>query len=79
VVPLHETLTNFQGALSIEIEVLRVYEAAQSVAGEFRIVVGQTTEFHVADIIEFDARLKIFAIRSYKGRVEAGEESSAAP
>jgi len=45
VVPLHETPTNFQGALSIEI----------------------------------DARLKIFAIRSYKGRVEAGEESSAAP
>lgn len=76
---LRETLKNFRGARSIDIEVLAVYEAAQSVAGELRIVVDQDIELHVVDIIEFDARSKIVAIRSYKGRADADEASPAAP
>lgn len=63
-----ETLKNFRDAGTIAIEVLHVYENANAVAGELRIVVDGTVELFVVDVIEFDADGRATAIRSFKGR-----------
>jgi steroid delta-isomerase len=66
-----ETKTNFAAANSIEIQPLRLYEAAGAVVGELRIVVDGNTELFVVDALDFDARGKITAIRAFLGRGDA--------
>ena len=65
---LRETADNFANSESVEIEVLDLYERADTVAGEVRIVVDGTIELFVVDVVTFDERGRITAIRSYKGR-----------
>ena len=65
---LAETAKNFAGAKSLEIEVLRIYEGGNSVAGELRILVDGSIELFVVDVIEFDAAGQITSIRAYLGR-----------
>jgi ketosteroid isomerase-like protein len=64
------TRKNFEDAASIEIEVLRVYESPNTVAGELRIVVDEAIELFVVDVIQFHDDGLIGAIRSYKGRAD---------
>lgn len=64
------TSANFAAALSIDIEVLAVYENADAVAGELRILVDGQIELFVVDVIRFDDQGQITAIRSYKGRAD---------
>lgn len=64
---LAETCRNFE-ADRIEITVLRLHEAGDTVAGELRIVVDAEIELHVIDVIDFSTRGKVAAIRAYKGR-----------
>ncbi len=61
---------DFAAAHSIDIEVLAVYEKADAVAGELRIVVNGKIELYVVDVIQFDAQGQVAAIRSYKGRAD---------
>ncbi len=63
-----ETAKNFASAQSIVIEVLGVYENQNTVSGELRIVVDNSTVLYVVDVIDFDARGQIQAIRAYLGR-----------
>ncbi len=65
---LAETEKNFSSARSIEIEVLRTYEAAESVAGELRIIVNETDVLYVVDVVTFNRDGKIESIRAYIGR-----------
>lgn len=65
---LAETETNFANADTIEIEVLQVYESPGSVAGELRIVVNGSIELFVVDVLDFDAKGQITAVRAYLGR-----------
>ena len=65
---LRETARNFADSESIKIEILALYESPDSVAGEVRIVVNGTIELYVVDIVSFDSRGLVTAIRSYKGR-----------
>jgi steroid delta-isomerase len=65
---LRETATNFAESESIEIEILALYQSTDTVAGEIRIVVNGTIELHAVDIVSFDSRGLVTAIRSYKGR-----------
>ena len=64
------TADNFRAAGRIEIEVLAVYESKGAVAGELRIVVDEAIELYVVDVIQFDDRGQVTAIRSYKGRAD---------
>ena len=59
---------NFADADTLSIEVLALYENADGVAGELRILVDGCIELFVVDVIEFDAGGMIRSIRSYKGR-----------
>ena len=65
---LAETAKNFTAARMIEIEVLALYQAESAVAGELRIVVNQSNELHVVDVITFGSEGKILSIRAYLGR-----------
>lgn len=75
---LAETQRNFEGCRAIAIEVLAttasVGAAGGTVAGELRIVVDGAAgaagpiELFVVDVIDFDARGRIAAIRAYLGR-----------
>lgn len=65
---LAETVKNFAAARTIDIEILALYQAESTVAGELRIVVNQSDELHVVDVITFDAVGKILSIRAYLGR-----------
>ena len=59
---------NFASAGSMEIEVLGLYPAGDTVAAELRIVIDGTVELRVVDVVSFDASGKITAIRAYLGR-----------
>ena len=63
-----ETRKNFESAATIHIEVLRVLESANSVAGELRILVDGHIELFVVDVLDFDAEGRITAIRAFLGR-----------
>jgi steroid delta-isomerase len=65
---LAETRSNFEAASSIRIEPLRLFESADSVAGELRIVVDDSIELFVVDVLDFDADGRIIAIRAFLGR-----------
>ena len=68
VTALAETEKNFQSADSIDIEILRTYEADDAVAGELKITVDGTEVLHVVDVVSFNAAGKIQSIRAYLGR-----------
>lgn len=65
---LRETAKNFSDAETIEIQILDIYENANSVAGELRIVVDGSINLYVVDVVTFNSQGKVTAIRSYKGR-----------
>ena len=65
---LAETAKNFGAAQSVQIEALRLYEGADSVAGELRILVDGSIELFVVDVIRFGADGRILAVRAYLGR-----------
>jgi len=67
---VRETLSNFNASESIEIEILRLYEATNAVAGELKIVVDRSEILYVTDIITFDDQGKISSIRAYIGRAD---------
>ena len=69
---LAETAKNFASAKSIAIEVLGVYESQTTVSGELRILVDGSIELYVVDVIDFNARDQIEAIRAYLGRGDGG-------
>jgi SnoaL-like domain len=63
-----ETRRNFATARTINIQVLSLFEGPDLVAGELKILVDETVELYVVDVLEFDAALRISAIRAFKGR-----------
>ena len=65
---LAETQANFAAVEHLQIEVLRLYEAEHSVAGELRIVINQRDELFVVDTLDFNAAGQICAIRAFVGR-----------
>ncbi|MBN8707502.1 MAG: nuclear transport factor 2 family protein [Bacteroidetes bacterium] len=65
---LDETRKNFESANSIEIEVLYIYENAETVAAELKITVDGSEELFVVDVITINAEGKINSIRAYLGR-----------
>lgn len=68
---LSETAKNFQSAQTIAIEPLHLYESADTVAGELRIVIDGATELFAVDVLTFAADGRIQAIRAYLGRGDA--------
>jgi ketosteroid isomerase-like protein len=64
---LAETAKNFAAANTIEIEILALYQADTTVAGELKIVVNRNNELHVVDVITFGSDGKILSIRAYIG------------
>ena len=70
---LAETQRNFDAALGLQIEILRLHATEASAVAELRIAVegsAQTVELFVVDVLDFDAQGRISAIRAYKGRGE---------
>jgi ketosteroid isomerase-like protein len=68
---LAETQRNFDAALGLHIEILRLHATAESADAELRIAVEmseQTVELFVVDVLDFDAQGRISAIRAYKGK-----------
>lgn len=65
---LAETRHNFERVNSLQIEVLRLFESADGVAGELRILIDGQEELHVLDVLRFDADGKIAEIHAYVGR-----------
>ena len=65
---LNETRKNFAASQSISIDILRLYESDNGVAGELKIVVNDTEVLFVTDIITFNKAGKIESIRAYIGR-----------
>ena len=65
---LAETQSNFEAAKSIRIKPLRLFETPNSVAGELKIVVDDSIELFVVDVLDFDPNGKIKAIRAFLGR-----------
>lgn len=68
---LAETQKNFETAESIVIEVLSTYENIDTVAAELKILVDESEELNVVDVITFNIDGKIKSIRAYKGRGDA--------
>lgn len=64
---LTETQKNFDDARQLQIEILRVYGAGRHAAAELRIVVNETIELNVVDVISLDEQGKVDTIRAYKG------------
>ncbi len=65
---LAETRHNFASVDSLQIEVLSLFESADGVAGELRILIDGQEELHVLDVLRFDADGKIAEIHAYVGR-----------
>lgn len=68
---LAETQRNFDAALGLDIEILRLHATEASAVAELRITVQlaeQTVELFVVDVLDFDAQGRISAIRAYQGR-----------
>lgn len=64
---LAETEKNFNGAKHLRIDILRVYAIGRHAAAELRILVNETIELNVVDVISLDEQGKVDAIRAYKG------------
>jgi steroid delta-isomerase len=68
VAALAETKLNFDSAKSIDIHLLRLYQATDSIVGELRVVVDGSIELFVIDVLDFDAEGRIKSIRAFLGR-----------
>ena len=67
-VAISETKKNFESAKTIKIDILKTYEASDSVAGELRIVVDETEVLYVVDVVTFNSEGLIQSIRAFIGR-----------
>lgn len=65
---LIETRKNFESAKSIQIEVLSIYENANTVAAELKIIVDNKEELYVVDVVTINFDGKISSIKAYIGR-----------
>lgn len=65
---LVETQKNFESANSIAIEVLSIYENAETVAAELKITVDGSEALFVVDVITINTEGKINSIKAYLGR-----------
>ena len=65
---LAETQKNFDAVNSLSIEVLATYESEDTVAAELKIVIDDSEELYVTDVITFNQVGKITSIRAYVGR-----------
>ncbi|MFO1251533.1 MAG: nuclear transport factor 2 family protein [Inhella sp.] len=65
---LAETRKNFEAVQSLAIEVLHWHQSEAAVAAELRILIDGKQELFVTDVIAFDAKGRIAAIRAYVGR-----------
>lgn len=72
---LFETEKNFKAAQSLTIDVLSTYENNNSIAAELKIVVNETEELFVVDILTFNDEGKITSIRAFLGRGDAELET----
>lgn len=64
---LNETEKNFQDAEKIEIQVVQLLLDENTVAARLLIVVDDSIELEVVDVITFDENAKIAALQAYKG------------
>lgn len=55
-------------AESLRIEILSLFESADGVAGELRILINGRDELYVVDVLRFDAEGRIDQIHAYVGR-----------
>lgn len=65
---LKETAKNFSEARSIKIDVLTLWENAESAAAELLITVDDTIRLAVVDVLTFNTEGLVISSRSYKGR-----------
>lgn len=65
-----ETARNFAAAQSITIDIKDLYQSADAVAGELKIVLDGKTELFVVDVMGFNAEGLIRSIRAYLGRAD---------
>ena len=70
-IALIETQKNFEAADFLEIEVLNSYENKDTIAAELKIILDRTEELYVVDVITFNPKGKITAIRAFKGRADS--------
>lgn len=63
-----ETRKNFESVDSIKIEILSVYENNNSVAAELKIIINDSEELYVMDVITINQDRKISSIKAYIGR-----------
>ena len=64
---LAETRRNFDAVARLQIEVRRVFGAGACAAAELTIRVDEDIVLDVVDVLDFDERGRIRAIRAYKG------------
>lgn len=65
---LAETRRNFDNVQSLQIDILSLFETADGVAGELRILINGRDELYVVDVLRFDADGRIHQIHAYVGR-----------
>ena len=65
---LAETRHNFDSVDSLQIDILSLFESADGVAGELRILINGRDWLHVVDVLRFDADGRIDQIHAYVGR-----------
>lgn len=63
-----ETRKNFESVNSLRIEVLSLYENANTVAAELKIVINNSEELFVIDLITINSQKKISSIKAFVGR-----------
>ena len=65
---LFETKKNFESVDSIEIKVLSLYENDNSVAAELKIIINNSEELYVVDVVTINSEGKINSIKAFIGR-----------
>ena len=65
---LHETQKNFTSVKSIKIDVLSLYENENTVAAELKIIINNSEELYVVDVVTINTKGKISSIKAFIGR-----------
>lgn len=65
-----ETKKNFSNATSIQIDILDCFSNQNVVAAELKIIVNESEELFVVDVITFDQKGLISSIKAYIGRAD---------
>ncbi len=65
---LVETKKNFESVDSIKIEVLELYENCNTIAAELKIIINNSEELYVVDVITINSEGKINSIKAFIGR-----------